>query len=1443
MKKFLSFFVIFLFAFSVVACQGQTTQASVTTGTTQTTQTTAQSNDPLFVGIPEDSTIEVQAGATSVPLIGILVTDEEDGDLTSSIIVGGTYDLNVVGEYSITLTVTDSDGNVVTENITLVVTGTDTEPVLAGVKDQFVALDGTFNPLVGVSASDAEDGDLTSSVTQQNNVDTSVVGSYRVEYTVEDSNGNEVTQTSRVFVVDNAYTVNPETGYVYAISPTDEVGRQAFNDLWILGTSGQALDIASTQGGNAGILELHGTDGGMYNEDPNAWAAGYFSLPDADELEMKFALSNGGNEGQEQSIDTWFRVVILSDDGRTILEPTSFVNVLTEADLLEVELFDEENGWYRLKSAKFSVNTYVTYDLSDFAGEDVVIVLEQGDNGNGVGEYAYIYNLVIGKDPNFVKVVNAVDVSAGKVYNFATEAEFDDFLSSNNSTTGVDYAVINSKVAADWTVCLASGDCEGDQLAIVLAGQDTEATNLEADSWVSIEVILGTNQFLRFVVGTDTGAANFAVIVIEEDGTETILTNQENGIFQSLPGGYNVGNLEGNYDLSAWDGETVTIKFLYDQDETSGSRIFLDSISFGAFVNDLPEINGIQADSTITVVVGATAIPLVGITANDFQDGDLTSSLTVVGAYDLDTIGTYNLTLSVTDSDGGVTTLDFTLDVIATDDPATINGINPISVIQGSTFDPLAGVTATDSVDGNLTSSIQVSGTVDTAVLGDVTLTYTVTDSFGNVTTETRVVTVIEDPGYTDVSGNMDFKFLDDSEMDYFEVSSEDTSQSNYVVYNGVIDAGWNICLLGGDCDAAYKALVMSGIDEDSEDLTANSWISIRVLLGTNQFLRFVVSTDAGAANFAVMVIEEDGTETILTTQENGIFQSLPGGYNNGNLLGEYDLSAWNGEVVTIKFLYDQDETTASRIFLDTISFGSFINALPVISGIQANDTITVIEGATEIPLDGITATDAQDGDLTSSLTVVGTYDLNTVGTYNLTLSVTDSHGGVTTLDFVLNVSAADQPATISGVEDITIYQDSVFDPLAGITASDDLDGDLTSSIVLTGSVDTTVLGEVTLTYTVTDTGGNVTTVSRVVTVVVDPGYTDVSADKEYKFLDETETLDFEFSSQDTSQSEYVVYSGDIDENWLICITGGDCDPAYKALVMSGIDSDPTDLTANSWVSIKVLLGNFQNLRFAVSTDAAAANFAVKVIEEDGTETILTLQENGIFQSLPGVYNTDNLQGDYDLSAWNGQVVTIMFLYDQDETTASRIFLDYIRFVTVGPDYVDVSADKEYKFLDETETMDFEFSSQDTSQSEYVVYNGDIDSNWNICIIGGDCDGLQKALVMSGIDSDPSDLTANSWVSIKVLLGSSQHLKFTVSTDAAAANFAVKVIEEDGTETILTLQENGIFQSLPGGYNTDNLIADFDLSQWNGEVVTIMFLYDQDETTASRIFLDYIRFE
>jgi hypothetical protein len=57
-----------------------------------------------------------------------------------------------------------------------------------------------------------------------------------------------------------------------------------------------------------------------------------------------------------------------------------------------------------------------------------------------------------------------------------------------------------------------------------------------------------------------------------------------------------------------------------------------------------------------------------------------------------------------------------------------------------------AGVTATDDIDGEITSQVITTNTVNTAVAGSYTISYSVTDSAGNVTGMTRVVNVLEVP-------------------------------------------------------------------------------------------------------------------------------------------------------------------------------------------------------------------------------------------------------------------------------------------------------------------------------------------------------------------------------------------------------------------------------------------------------------------------------------------------------------------------------------------------------------------------------------------------------------------------------------------------------------------------------------------------------------------------
>jgi hypothetical protein len=75
----------------------------------------------------------------------------------------------------------------------------------------------------------------------------------------------------------------------------------------------------------------------------------------------------------------------------------------------------------------------------------------------------------------------------------------------------------------------------------------------------------------------------------------------------------------------------------------------------------------------------------------------------------------------------------------------TLIGDATMSVERGSAFtDP--GATATDSFAGNLTGAIQATGTVNTAVLGSYTRTYTVSDGY-NTASITRIVNVVDTTG------------------------------------------------------------------------------------------------------------------------------------------------------------------------------------------------------------------------------------------------------------------------------------------------------------------------------------------------------------------------------------------------------------------------------------------------------------------------------------------------------------------------------------------------------------------------------------------------------------------------------------------------------------------------------------------------------------------------
>ncbi|BCR36690.1 ABC transporter substrate-binding protein [Mariniplasma anaerobium] len=77
-----------------------------------------------------------------------------------------------------------------------------------------------------------------------------------------------------------------------------------------------------------------------------------------------------------------------------------------------------------------------------------------------------------------------------------------------------------------------------------------------------------------------------------------------------------------------------------------------------------------------------------------------------------------------------------------------------------------------------------------------------------------------------------------------------------------------------------------------------------------------------------------------------------------------------------------------------------------------------------------------------------------------------------------------DQVPSIMGADDLTILVFDAFDPLHGVTAIDEEDGDLTSSIIIkTNDVNNEEVGNYTVVYEVKDSVGNTTSVTRYIIV------------------------------------------------------------------------------------------------------------------------------------------------------------------------------------------------------------------------------------------------------------------------------------------------------------------------------------------------------------------------
>lgn len=132
----------------------------------------------------------------------------------------------------------------------------------------------------------------------------------------------------------------------------------------------------------------------------------------------------------------------------------------------------------------------------------------------------------------------------------------------------------------------------------------------------------------------------------------------------------------------------------------------------------------------------------------------------------------------------------------------------------------------------------------------------------------------------------------------------------------------------------------------------------------------------------------------------------------------------------------------------------------------------------------GISATDNRDGDLTSTIQAdISKVNFQKPGTYYIVYSVSDSSNNITTKRAKVTIQK-DKAPSLKGVIDKTVFINANIDYLGGVTAIDERDGNISSSI----SVDSTMVnlkkpGIYKVSYSVSDSTGHKTIKTASITV------------------------------------------------------------------------------------------------------------------------------------------------------------------------------------------------------------------------------------------------------------------------------------------------------------------------------------------------------------------------
>lgn len=362
-----------------------------------------------------------------------------------------------------------------------------------------------------------------------------------------------------------------------------------------------------------------------------------------------------------------------------------------------------------------------------------------------------------------------------------------------------------------------------------------------------------------------------------------------------------------------------------------------------------------------------------------------------------------------------------------------LSGDSEITLAVGTEFeDP--GYTATDDYDGDITTNVVRSGNVDTTTAGEYVITYTVTDSAGNVTTKIRKIVVEE---YADIEitlgsildsvtpmislkGSNPYcmvkgtQYVEPGAIATDNVDGDITNRIsvvNKVTGNlmGAFRITYKVEDSSGNEAIAYRAVIVTTEcpEEDDSDLVANNAPTITLIGKTSVTLKKGTEyLDLGATAYD----KEDGDLTSqIITDTTAVNTSSAGVYKV-----TYRVTDSEGTLTTAVRTVTVKESVSGT---PSVKFTSTKSNISVMVGLGNNELISAPKAVNENGVSVAVTTKIEDY---TTKVKVSSIDWNTVGKYKVTYTAIHGDGIVKqTKSIVVNIYA--DGVVIGGNDTITV--------------------------------------------------------------------------------------------------------------------------------------------------------------------------------------------------------------------------------------------------------------------------------------------------------------------------------------------------------------------------------------------------------------------------------------